>query len=55
MSEQLVTLGTINVDDSNVCDIIVASDYFGFIEITNFYCQYLCEKLNELNSIGNNL
>ena len=45
-------LGTINVDDTLLCDIIVASDYFGFIEITEFYCKYLCEKLNELNAIG---
>jgi hypothetical protein len=45
-------LGTINVDDTLLCDIIVASDYFGFIEITDFYCKYLCEKLNELNAIG---
>lgn len=46
-----VYTGTINVDDTLLCDIIVASDYFGFIEITEFYCKYLCEKLNELNAI----
>lgn len=43
--------GTIEIDNNNVQDILVASDMFQLGEVVEFCCRYLSISLNETNVI----